>query len=264
MDLRVPIPQGERPAQDGCVDGSDLWQWLNLNGAGLGAAATVMTALVAIYALRQAAIDSRERSRPVVLAEFRRAENSHSTIDLVIRNAGLSVARDVQVTFDPKPAMPADASGLLTPYLLKRYAAAIPTLSPGQELSNIWFSGQVPPGGGPEMVNQEPTSDEVTVLIAYRGTGRRVYRESFPLHVDVVRMMTYSTSSDSVPGRIDGIYKSLQSLDQSVKRLAKAADYLRRDEIEAEKEWRREQMEQLRAREVERQAALDAETTGGA
>jgi len=74
--------------------------WLNENGAAVSTLMAIATAIVAVLALRQTARDSADRSRPMVLAEFRRAVNSDRTVDLVIRNAGASMARDVHVTFD--------------------------------------------------------------------------------------------------------------------------------------------------------------------
>lgn len=171
----------------------------------------------------------------MVLAEFRRAVNSDSAIDLVVRNAGPSVARDVRVTFHPEPVLPPDSSRLVTPYLLRRYRTAIPSLALGQELSNIWFSGRVPSGGGGnELQNGEPTSDEVTVTVTYRGVRRRPYQDTFPLHIDLVLMTTYSTSSTSLPGRLATIDKSLKTMNDSLREVARAARWSRREEIDAE------------------------------
>jgi hypothetical protein len=64
-----------------------LWEWLSDNSGGVTALATLVTALVAAAALGRSAIDSRERSRPMMVAEFRKAEHSNRTIDLVIYNA---------------------------------------------------------------------------------------------------------------------------------------------------------------------------------
>lgn len=225
-----------------------MWDWFGANSGTVSALATVATAFIAIMALLSAATDSRERSRPMVLAEFRRAENSDSTIDLVIRNAGPSVARALSVSFEPEPVLPADSSNLVTPYLLRRYRQAIPSLSPGQELTNIWYAGRLPENGGNELQNAEPTSDAVTVHVAYRGVGRRRYRDEFPLHVDIVKMTTYSTSSKSVPGRLESIDKSLRSLKDSAQDVARAARWLRREEIAAEEAERAAAFERMRDR----------------
>lgn len=232
---------------------SPVWEWFGANSGMVSALATVATAVIAIFALVSAATDSRERSRPMVLAEFRRAKNSDSTIDLVIRNAGPSVARALTVTFDPEPVLPPDSSNLVTPYLLQRYRQPIPSLSPGQELTNIWYSGRLPEDGGNELENGEPTSDAVTVGVTYRGVRRRRYRDSFPLHVDLVKMTTYSTSSKSVPGRLESIDKSLRSIKDSARDVARAAQWVRREEIAAQEADRDAAFDRMRERLIPRQ-----------
>ena len=68
------------------MDGLDVaWQWLVNNGNGLAALAAVDTAAIAIIALRSTAADSRDRSRPYVLAELSLATDSDTSIDIVIR-----------------------------------------------------------------------------------------------------------------------------------------------------------------------------------
>ena len=207
-----------------------FWQWLNSNGAGLSAAVAVLTAAVAIVALALTSRDSRERSRPVMLAEFRTAEHSDSTIDLVVRNAGPSVACDVVVTFDPLPVIPEQGGPYLTTFLLQRYSRLVPTVGPGQEFTNIWWSGEVR-GSSAELVNGEPTPDAVTVTITYRGGRSRPYTDSYKLHVDIVKMQTFSVDSTSFPGQMNSIVKSLQKVDGALERVAKAADYSRRDQV---------------------------------
>lgn len=85
-----------------------MWEWLKLNGAGLSALAAVVTAAIAVVALGHTASDSRDRSRPMMVAEFQLAVNNGAAIDLVVRNAGPSIARDVTVTFDPRLVVPDD------------------------------------------------------------------------------------------------------------------------------------------------------------
>lgn len=230
----------------------DVWDWMNRNGSGLQAAGTMITAVIAVWALRSAALDSRERSRPVVVAQFRIAKDSHSAIDFVVSNAGQSPARDVMVTFDPPLTIPEGSDGRLTKYLIQRYASAIPTLAPDQELSNIWFSGSIS-SDGPDLENAEPTPDAVTVTVRYRGSARRhVYIDTFPLHLDSVRLTTYSTSTDSFMGRMKAIQKSVQSVSEASTRIAKAADYFRREEIEAEASRVRARVDEFRAHEAQR------------
>lgn len=174
---------------------------------------------IAVIALRQTAQDSRDRSRPVVIAEFRPARDSTSAIDLVVRNLGASVARDLEVSFEPQLVVPDTGGPFVTPFLIKRYADPIPAVAPGQDLRNIWWSGAV--GHGNDLENSEPTPDEVRVNVQYRGSGKSQYCDSFSLHVDIVKMTTYSTSSDSLPGR-------LKTMDASLKQIAGATQQLSR------------------------------------
>lgn len=225
-----------------------VWDWINDNGGGLGAVSAIATAVVAIIALQNTAQDSRDRARPMVLAELRPAADSHDVIMLVVRNAGPSVARDVSVGFDPEITLPEDTSQLVTPFLLRRYERPIPSLAPGQELLNVWFDTDhsKDPDERGSLPNAEPIPDVATVQVAYRGTGRRLYTDTFRLDVDVIRMMTFATSSDSVPGRLTSIHRSLLSLSASGNEIALAARYLRRGEIEAQTARRESQTARLR------------------
>lgn len=76
-------------------------------------------------------------------------------------------------------------------------------------------------GQGDDLENSEPTPDEVRVHVHYKGSGKSQYCDSFPLHVDIVKMTTYSTSSDSLPGR-------LKTMDASLKQIAGATQQLSR------------------------------------
>lgn len=197
--------------------------WIDGASSVVVALSTAATALVAVLALRSTARDSRERSRPMVLAEFRKAEHSTSHIDLIVRNAGPSVARQVQVSFDPEPVLPSDVSTLRTPYLLRRYREPIPSMSPGQEFANIWFSGTRPPDGETAMVNREPTPDNVTVRVTYRDSQNRRYFDEFPLELDLIRLTTFATSSTSIPGRFERIDRSLSKIADSMSEVANVA-----------------------------------------
>lgn len=233
---------------------SDVLTWMNDNGAALSALATVATAVVAIVALSHTARDSRERARAVVLAEFRKEEHSSTVIDLVVRNAGQSVARDVVVKFDPEPLLPDDGGVYLTKWLLQRYRQTIPTLAPGQELTNIWFSMDA------AEANEEPTADQVRVTISYRRSRFRRYSEVFPLDVDLIRMMTFAEDSTSMPGRMTSIAKSLEALSKAAGPIVKAANYIRRDQIEEENASARAKIQRFREQEAERPRQLSAET----
>jgi len=195
------------------------WQWVVNNGTGLAAVAAIGTAVVAVIALRSTVADSRERTRPYVLAELSLAAESDSTIDLVIRNAGLSVARNVTVTFDPPLVVPDDGTRYVTEYTVRRYARPIHVFAPGQALSNIWWSGHAEPGGS-GLVSGEPTPAECTVTIEYADDRHRRFRDDFLLVIDTMLTTTYATSSTSTKGRMKTIDESLKKFATSLGQLA--------------------------------------------
>ena len=63
--------------------GAEYW-------AAVGGLSAAITGLVAIWALLHAARDSRDRSRPVMVAEYRIPPYSTFALLFVVRNAGAS------------------------------------------------------------------------------------------------------------------------------------------------------------------------------
>lgn len=195
---------------------------MNDNGAGLSALAAIATAAIAVLTLLRASRDSSDRTRPMIVAEMLPAEHDSNTIDFVLRNYGQSLARDVKVAFDPPLYVPDGSDAVLTPYLIQRYQALIPTLSPGQELKNVWWSGI--DKGGDDLENSESTPDKALVTVTYRAPqGRRTYTDVFPLDVKTIKMTTFATSSTSLPGRLKTIDASLSSIARSMRATATAA-----------------------------------------
>lgn len=176
----------------------------------ISAFAAIVTAIIAVVALASTARDSRDRSRPLVMALFRESQHSDSSFELVVRNYGTSAARDLTVTFDP-PFDDEQRADDLTGVLAERYGKSIPLLPPGSELTNIWWSG-TSAGGGNELVNHLRTPDEVKVSVSYKGNRWRRYRDTFTLHVDTIKLKTSSVSSTSMLGRAKTIAESLKSI----------------------------------------------------
>lgn len=174
-----------------------FWTWFGDHNGGIAAAAAIVAVAFAAWGIVNAKRDSRDRTRPVVLAEFQFAPDSDTTFLLVVTNVGHSVARKLRVSFDP-PVGESDPTSM-APRLRRRYAGTIPLLAPGQELANIWWSGhQV--AGHAELVNEIPTPDEVTVTIEYDDEHGRQYREQIPLTVDSMLLTTFAVSSSSIKG----------------------------------------------------------------
>ena len=202
---------------------ADVWQWVSTWNGAVTALATVITAAFAAFALIRATHDSRDRSRPYVIAEFRHAEHSDTALDLQIRNAGASMARDVTVTFDPPLSVPEGFGPNVTVHTMRRYQAPLPCLAPSQTLRNVWWSGRT--GAGNKLVNAEPTPNQVTITVTYRGDRRRwrPYVDQFPLDTQVMLDETYSTSSTSIKGRLKTIDMSLGAASTALATIAKVA-----------------------------------------
>ncbi|WP_146751997.1 hypothetical protein [Microbacterium sp. SMR1] len=177
----------------------------------ISAFAAIITAVIAVVALASTARDSRERSRPLVMALFREAEHSDSSFEFVVRNYGTSAARDLTVTFDP-PFSEEQRQDGLTDTLAKRYDRATPILPPGSELTNVWWAGGVTTTSHNELVNHMKTPDEVTVSVSYKGNRWRRYSDTFTLHVDAIKLTTTSVSSTSMPGRMKTLAESAKKI----------------------------------------------------
>lgn len=192
------------------MDFSDAGAWVLNNGPAITASTATVTAVVAVLALVRATQDSAERSRPMVVAELRPAPRSSDAMEFVVRNYGPSLARDLRVSFEPPIPDPHDPSQSVTPFLKQRYASVIPALSPGQELSNIWWSGH---GGAKELENFEPTPDRCKVSLQYRGVRKKVFRECYFIDVDLVKLTTYSVSSTDPGERVGQIAKAIDKIE---------------------------------------------------
>lgn len=148
-------------------------------------AATIATAVVAMYALSGSRQDSRERTRPVLVASLKREPVGHGGINLILHNHGASAARDINVRFDP-PLANADElpDSDMFRWIGLRYSRTIPLLAPGQTLSNVFRAGQ-------------DEIDAVTMKITYSSSEGRGYHDHFLLDPEVLLKETRSTPGDS-------------------------------------------------------------------
>lgn len=188
--------------------------------AGVAAAAAVVAAFNGSRTLKRTRLDSRERNRPVVIAELREVANVGGVQILVVRNCGQTVARKVTVAFDP-PLPPPDApdAGKTTPFLVRRYEHPIAVMGPGVELDNIWFSWDQPGGE-----NAEPCPDKCTVTISYEGPDGHPYCDPYPLDVNLIRQRTYVTSSKHPETVAQEAMKAAKATADANRRLATAAE----------------------------------------
>lgn len=184
--------------------------------AAVSALAAVVTAAIAIWALASSASDSRARTRPTLLAQFEKGPDGSSVILFVVRNVGPTSAEDVSVSFEPDLPLPGDdVRPTLLSYAARRYADAIPSLGPGQALSNIWrtSSDDESDAGTPPW--------DVTVTVQYKGRkARPIFNDVFAISAKPLSLETYvGSSDDSVKGRIKGLAGEVAKLRQSVDKL---------------------------------------------
>lgn len=203
--------------------------WLQEAAPVFSASAGIVTASVAIWGIFAALRDSTNRTRPAMVAEFRIAPDSDSVLDLVVRNAGASTARQVKVTFDPPiDNLPrSDEHGpFMTNHTAKRYRKTIPVVVPGQEFANIWWTARYVENSD-QAANGEPTPDEVVVTIEYDGPAQgwrrtKHYRDDFPLSIESMTLTTFSLSNTSMKGRMRTLADNSSSLVAAVKSISKA------------------------------------------
>lgn len=141
------------------------------------------TATVAIKSLRHTRADSRARTRPMLSAELKISGDLHS--NLVIKNSGASIARNVTIVFDPplpNDEYSSDGQGNVARLINQRYQAPIPVWVPGREMENFyWIRDQDSPDDAPLSVDGVP--NEVVATISYSDDQGRTYCDRFPLDI---------------------------------------------------------------------------------
>ncbi|MEV8177208.1 hypothetical protein AB0O99_04070 [Cellulosimicrobium funkei] len=181
---------------------------MNIDWTAVGGIATAATAVVAIWAIAAAKNDSRDRSRPVMVAEYRTFPFAYQALEFVIRNAGASVARDVTVSFDP-PLAP--GGYFARKFIIRRYATTIAVLAPGQELVNAVRVEDAP--GKPRDLPAD-----LTVTIRYRRSRWRWYTDKYRLDAQVMTDDSRQLSSESTEGRLKQIRESLDRIASQLDR----------------------------------------------
>lgn len=175
--------------------------------AGLSAAAAVITAAIAGYSLLGSRRDSRDRSRPVVVARMKAAPRGVQVgiTYLVVRNVGASVAREVRVTFDPPLPKADDQTDQTNDDLMvlhtleRRYARPLQFLAPGEQLINLLRNMTDP---------DDPLPETVDVSVAYRDDHGRRYSDTFRLDRE-----TYATGTGTMRGGTDLAKRQTETLE---------------------------------------------------
>lgn len=135
----------------------------------LAAAGTLAAALVAAVAVVQARRLQDEKAQPYVVALVENNPNVAEMLELSFKNVGETAARDIQISFDPKPQRSAWGSRDKTEDL--SLPATLPVLVPGQEWRTTWDSSHSRHGSG------LPHRHEVT--LTYTGLKGRKSSETY-------------------------------------------------------------------------------------
>lgn len=189
-----------------------FWNWTTSNAAalqGLGGVAAIAAAVVAVFTLLRAGLDSASRTRPYVVVEYRVPEDGMMRLDLVIRNAGSTAARDVSLKFTP-PLATEDSNKRLAKLAASRFDQPISVLGPSQELVSVLYVDLTDDA-------KSDIGETLTVDVSYASPWWRpkAYRDSFTLQRAVYTGHVFSTSSDSVRGRLKTINESLKKIADS-------------------------------------------------
>ncbi|KAA1378315.1 hypothetical protein [Aeromicrobium fastidiosum] len=179
--------------------------------AAVAAIATVVGAVGALWTLIELKRDSRDRTRPMMTAELVPAVLTDDA-DLQINNRGPSPAVNVRVTFDPPlPVLEgADAEGLGTPFLQRRYASPIPTITPGMLMTNYWNSA---------VDDREPVPNDFTVRFDYADVRGRYYSDTYHLSLTTLRNQSGSYPANTDPAGLEKRrIKALEAIARGVGR----------------------------------------------
>lgn len=189
--------------------------------------AAVAAAIAAWWGVIQTTKDNRARSQPMIVAEFTYAPHSRDSIQLVVRNAGPTTARNVKVTLDPLPID--NGWGTHAWSVRERYENPIPSLAPEQVLRNSWWLTDYGVADMKErlLANQHELPSKVTVTAEYSGLGRKQQKVTYNLDVQLMQLESTAISSTSTLGRLGGIEKQLKEV---TRRLGVVARILSKDD----------------------------------
>jgi hypothetical protein len=166
---------------------------ISMAAAVVAAIAAIGTGAIAARTLQQQRNDSIERSRPMVAAELRAAPEPSRIQMLVIKNYGQTIARDVEVDFNPP--IPDDPRARVLSFMKQRYVDPIPVLTPGMELDGVWY--MLTSGAGNQLVSAEPTPNPCTVTVAYKSSDGTQYSDAFPLDITILAKRTWASETRS-------------------------------------------------------------------
>ena len=185
----------------------DLAAWRPEDWSAFGTNVTAFIAvgagLVAWRQLHEARRLREEQAQPYVVCYAEKTSGHDQSVDIVIRNFGSTVARDVMLTVEPTLMRSGHAGGESEPVHLP---PLIPALVPGQEWRTWWDLGT-------ERVDFPDLHDRHEVLVTYRdGKGK-----SLPPTPSVLDWRDFATREWVVTKGVHEVASALEDIRRTVK-----------------------------------------------
>jgi len=206
--------------------------WLDSTAwAAITAIATSALVIVGGLTIISAAIDSRAKSRPNVVAELR-AGKYGDRIDLVIMNYGPSAARNVEICLPQifeSIEDDRDYSGNTAWFMQgikKKYASRLAVIGPGQSESNTWITKRdlVDLREDPDGGTIAPAPEE-HLTVSYDKIGwlaqllKLRYSDTFQLDYAQRALDTNPRSSNDIDRQMNSVIRALEGIKNAVSRI---------------------------------------------
>lgn len=171
---------------------SSHWALPQTTWSAIGSVSTATAAVVGVWTLISLRQDSLDRTRPVIIAEFQQNVLADA-VELLVRNVGPSVAKNVKFIFDPElPALGgAQAKEKAAYYVQRRYSRTIPTFGPGMVRHDVYRFGPDSEDDG--------SPDHFTLTVDYDDAHGRHYSDSYEMSVMTVRDTSRANPSGDQP-----------------------------------------------------------------
>jgi hypothetical protein len=180
----------------------------------------LLAAIVAWRQLREARRLREAQAQPFVIVDVEPSVTSRRILNLVIRNTGQTLARDVTIRFDPPLRSTLDSEGF-PPANFRALAKGIPALPPGREYQ-IMLDSTVS-----RSESNLPDSYTVTVKFHDRD-GKKMDELTYELDLAMFHSAPYVTelSVHDVAQELQSIRKTLEQLARMTAE-AKQSDHVR-------------------------------------
>lgn len=247
------------------LEPSSQWSGLTADhinaGANVGLLFTaIITAYLALQSMRQARDIEKRSNRPMMIAEIVPPSTEYEEVGLRISNVGRSVARNVQVEFDPPLPEPdldrlnSESASLYNFTNIERLRMIFEdrifeTWTPGMEVTAAYWA--VPNGLEVNQALEESAEGvpaEQRVVIEFKDEGGENYTDTFTLDVHMILGLRFSDSElTKMRKSTEKIARTGENLIGSAEKIAQYIRYSSEELEQAERD-RRAKIERIRRR----------------